>query len=212
MELHYVILTVVFVVLVIILGFVAVSMFLPLYTGGRESGLFNSTVTTCGGAGTACSTTISSTTAYTLTSTTTPAVFTSPPPGELRVRKYTIHDAGGTISIDITLENTYPVEVIVERIYLNDTLVYRGYAVIEPWSYVTRIAGDPKTAVMLVTIYGINTRINASSSSLIVVSGETIPVGNMTIFYRIPGVQGIYNTTFVLKLPKCMIRECPVFP
>jgi len=107
-------------------------------------------------------------------------------------------------------KNTYPVEVVVEKIYLNDTLVYKGPHVIPPWSKLTR-ATNQDLALMLVTVW-INTGIKSASNSTIIASGKMIVVGKLIIYYKVPNVVGTYNITLPLRLPICMIKECNVFP
>ena len=204
MELHYAVVTVLFIVLVLVLCFVAVSMFLPVYWSGRSSPLFNSTVSPVSETrSTGSSETFHTSVASTTTSTTT--LLTSPPPGGLRVKSYDIRVEDNIIRVGLVLENTYPVEVIVEKIYLNDTLVFRGSRVIDPQSFINSIANDPAMAEAMTTIW-ISTDLNPAPNSEIIACGKTITVGNLTIIYRIPDVKGTYNITLSLKLPECMIK------
>ena len=199
MELHYTVATVLFVVLVLVLCFVTVSMFIPIYWSGRSYPLFNTTTTTY-------STTSSIETTYThtesTTTITTTTLLTSPPSGELRVKSYYIKDRGDDIQVGLVFDNTYPVEVIIEKIYLNNTLVHEGPRVIIPWEEIPSTT-DPE---ILVTVW-ISTGIKPVPGSEVLVCGKMIPMGNLTIIYRIPNVQGVYNTTLTLKIPECMIKS-----
>ncbi len=213
MELHYTVVTVLFAVLVLILGFVVVSMFIPVYRSSRSYPLFNTTVNSHPQT----QSTIFSETSYTpgtstfTTTSTTTTLLTSPPPGELKVVGYHIRDSGDTIRVGLVFENMYPVEVIVEKIYLNDTLVYKGHKVIESKSFLDKYVKDPVLVEAMTTIW-INTGIKPAPNSVILACGKTITVGNFTIYYSIPNVKGTYNITLPLKLPECMIKEYKVFP
>ena len=218
MELHYSIATILFIVLVLVVCFVAVSMFIPLYWNARGSPLFNTTtriVYSTHNSQTSTLTTASSeihsTHSTPLITTTTTTLLTTPPPGELRVRSYHIRDGGDTIKVGLVFENTYPVEVIIEKIYLNDTLVYKGPQVIDPQSFIDKIVGDPRLAEAMTTIW-INTGIKSVPGSEIMVCGKMVTVGTLTIYYKIPSVEGEYNITLPLKLPECMIKEYTIIP
>lgn len=208
MDGYYLVGSVLLVVLVLIVGFVAVSMFLPVYERGGGSTSCSSTctgsVSTASQAPAASSGTSSSVSS---TISTTSTLLTAPPPGSLRVDSYDIRVESGTIRVGLVLKNTYPVEVIIERIYLNDTLVYRGPRVIDPWSQVTRIAGGDTGLAASMSSVWINTGIKPAPGSELLICGKTVTIGNITIIYTIPGVEGTYNLTLPLKLPECIINN-----
>ncbi len=218
MELHYTVATVLFIVLVLVVCFLAVSMFIPLYWNARGSPLFNTTTRVIYSTHnsqtstlTPASSEIHSTHSTHVVTTTTTTLLTTPPPGELRIRSYHIRDSEDTIRVGLVFENTYPVEVIVEKIYLNDTLVYKGHEVIESKSFLDKYIKDPILAEAMVTIW-INTGIKPAPNSVIIACGKMITVGNLTIYYRIPNVIGTYNITVPLELPECMVKEYTIIP
>ena len=127
------------------------------------------------------------------------------------MKSYDIRVEDNIIKVGLVFENTYPVEVIVEKIYLNDTLVFRGSRVIDPQSFINNIANDPAMAEAMTTIW-INTGIKPAPNSAVIVCGKTVVVGNLTIIYDIPNVKGTYNITLPLKLPECMIKEYNIYP
>jgi len=127
----------------------------------------------------------------------------TPPPGNLEPVMLHFRVEKGTVHVGITLQNTYPKEVIIEKVFLNDTLVYEGPKVIDPWGFLVKTFGS-QNAEMMSTIYfdsGIPGREGIEAS------GERVYVGTITIHYEIVGVKGIYTKTLKLYIPKTMMKR-----
>ena len=200
MELHYTTVTLAFVVLVLVICFVSVMIFLPMYWSGRGSPLFNTTGSISSTY--SATTTHSTSSSYTGSILTTSSLASTPPPGDLKPKIYRYRVENGVIKVGIVFMNSYPVEVVIEKILLNDTIVFSGTRIIDSWSLLTKAFGE-ETAEVVATIW-INTRIPGEENLL--ASGEMIYVGNITVHYKIPGVKGTYTKTFKLVVPETMIK------
>jgi len=133
----------------------------------------------------------------------------TPPPGDLKPKIYRYRVENGVIKVGIVFMNSYPVEVVIEKILLNDTIVFSGTRVIDSWSFLTKAFGED-TAEIVATVW-INTGIEPVPGSEILVCGKTVFVGNLTIYYRISNVEGTYNVTYPLELPECWIKPTKIY-
>ena len=56
----------------------------------------------------------------------------TPPPGDLEPVMFHFRIEKGTVHVGVTLQNTYSKEVIIEKVFLNGTLVYEDPRIIDP--------------------------------------------------------------------------------
>ncbi len=209
MELHYTVMTIVFILFVLLLGVVVVLVFAPVHerivsstlATGTSVDVIDETTTRVYDTGVSGSVTSSGAILSSSASAATTSICYSC--GRLRVKGYRIRSED-TIKVGILLENTYPVEVIIEKILLNDTIVFSGKQIVDPWGFLTRVFGE-NGARTAATIW-INTGIEPAPGSETMACSKTVFIGNLTIYYRIPNVEGTHNITYPLKLPECMIK------